>query len=118
VRRTLLAGIGRLGAAFVGTLCCIGPLIFVTLGVGAGLAATFEPLRPLFGSLMVGAFAVAFYNVYGKRPAAELADGEACTPGAACVVPRSRSREKAVLWTATVIAIVVWTFPTWSTWLA
>lgn len=117
MRRTLLAGLGGIGAAFLGALCCVGPLIFVTFGVGAGLATTFEPLRPLFGVLTVGAFALAFYSVYGGRAAAEPAGGATCAPGEACAVPRSRTREKVVLWSAVVVAIVVWTFPTWSTWL-
>ena len=101
----------------MGTLCCVGPLLFVTFGVGAGLAGTFEPLRPLFGVLMVGAFAVAFYTVYGKTATAQPAAEASVAPGEACALPASRTREKAILWTAVVIAAVVWTFPTWSTWL-
>ena len=116
-RKTLLAGIGGIGAAIAGTLCCLGPLIFVTFGVGAGLAATFEPLRPIFGVLMLAAFALAFYSIYGKRAASNSAEDAACASGEACAIPRSRTREKAILWTALVVAIVVWTFPTWSTWL-
>jgi mercuric ion transport protein len=117
VRREVLAGLGGVGAAVAGTLCCIGPLMVVTFGVGAGLAATFEPLRPLFGVLMVAAFALAFYSVYGKRAVVDSATAAACAPGEACARPRSRTREKAILWVALVMAIVIWTFPTWSTWL-
>ena len=113
-RRTWLAGLGGVAAAFLGALCCAGPLIFVTFGVGAGLAATFEPLRPLFGVLMLGAFAIGFYTVYGKRPELTLMKRDSCAPGEACALPRKRHREKAILWTAAVIAIVLWTFPTWS----
>lgn len=115
--RPLYAGLGGLGAAFLGSLCCTGPLIAVAFGVGAGLGSRFEPLRPLFGALMVGLFAVAFYAVYGRRPAAAGDESAACGPGEACAVPRNRTRDKAILWSAAVLALVFWTFPSWSKWL-
>lgn len=109
----MLASLGAVAAALLGSLCCVGPLLLVAFGVGAGLASTFEPLRPLFGALMVGAFALGFYTVYGRPARSELA----CASGEACAVPRSRTRDKLVLWTAVLLALVVWTFPTWSIWL-
>ena len=69
-RRGLFAALGAVGAAFLAALCCVGPLLFVTLGVGAGLASTFEPLRPLFSAVTIGFLAVGFYLVYWKRPSA------------------------------------------------
>ncbi|MDV3294516.1 MAG: hypothetical protein LOY01_01670 [Brachybacterium paraconglomeratum] len=113
-RTTLWAGAGGILAAFLGSLCCMGPLLFVTLGVGAGLASTFAPLRPLFGVLMLGSFAVAFYAVYGRRRRA-LPTGSAA---AACAAPRARRRERVILWLAALLALVLWTFPTWSLRLA
>ncbi len=115
MRRSVLAGLWGVGGAFLGSLCCVGPLLFVAFGVGAGLASTFEPLRPLFGILVLVSFAVAFYTVYGRR--AVPANGTVCSPGAACAVPRSRAREKALLWTAAALAFALWTFPTWSVFL-
>lgn len=115
--RSVLAGSGGVAAAFLGALCCTGPLIFVTFGVGAGLASTFEPLRPLFGALMLAAFAVGFYAVYGRRRTAAAGGDARGDADAACEVPRSRAREKAILWIALVIAIILWTFPSWSVWL-
>lgn len=113
-RKGLWAPLAAVGAAFLGALCCVGPLLFVTFGVGAGLASTFEPLRPLFGVLMVLGLATGFYTVYGRRQFAEAR----CAPGEACSVPRSRTRDQVLLWGATLLALVFWTFPTWSTWLA
>ncbi len=112
-RRGLAASVGAIGAAFLASLCCVGPLLFVTLGVGAGLASRFEPLRPVFTTLTVALLAVGFYVVYGKKPAATDAAG-ACAPDGTCAVPRSRTRDKALLWTATVVALVLLTFPQWS----
>jgi mercuric ion transport protein len=131
-RRTIGAGVGGVTAAFLGSLCCVGPLLFVTLGVGAGLASTFEPLRPVFGVVMLALFGLAFYSVYGGRAAPAMVGrsdastvggtaGESvqatCATGAACATPRDRSREQVIFWVAVFLALVLWTFPTWSTWL-
>jgi hypothetical protein len=91
----------------------VGPLLFVAFGVGAGLAGTFEPLRPLLGALMLGMFGLAFYATYGRRAVA--AGDTACAPGHACTVPKGRTREKVLLWVAAILALILWTFPTWST---
>ena len=103
----ILAGVGGVAAGFFGALCCVGPLIVLTFGVGAGLASFFEPLRPLFGAVMVGAFAVGFYGAYRADP--ECVAGE-------CAAPRSRF-DRALLWIALLVALTLWTFPTWSLWL-
>lgn len=112
-RRGLFASFGAVGAAFLAALCCVGPLLFVTLGVGAGLASTFEPLRPVFTIATVALLAVGFYAVYGKRPSA-VAPEAACGPSDACVIPQSRTRDRVLLWMATVIALLLLTFPQWS----
>ncbi len=93
MHKTLLASVGGVAAALLGSLCCVGPLLFVTLGVGAGLVSTFGPLRPLFGVLMVAMLGLGFYTVYGSP----------------------RARDKLLLWGAVVLALILWTFPTWST---
>ena len=58
-RRPLAVAGGAVTAAFASALCCAGPVLAVAAGIsGAGLASTFEPLRPyLLGVtfLMVGA---------------------------------------------------------------
>lgn len=132
MRSSLLTGAGGVVAAFLASLCCVGPLLFVTLGVGAGFASAFEPLRPLFGVLMLAFLAAGFYAVYGRRMVADAqavagtSDGSAacapamdpaCVPASACAAPTRRRRDVAVLWTATALAVVLWTFPTWSLWL-
>jgi len=80
--------------------------------VGAGLASRFEPLRPVFSILTVGLIAVGFYTVYGRRPADKT--GLSCDVDAACIAPRSRTRDKALLWIATLVALLLLTFPQWS----
>ena len=127
MRRAGLTGVGGMTAAFLGSLCCMGPLLFVTFGVGAGVASTFEPLRPLFGVLMAALLAAGFWTVYGRRPVLDVSApsrdggtverGPNFAPTAACSVAARRSRDVAVLWVATLLALVFWSFPTWSRWL-
>jgi mercuric ion transport protein len=121
MRRATLGGAGGVVAAFLGSLCCVGPLLFVTLGVGAGLASALEPFRPAFGSVMVTCLAVAFWTVYGQRlrggmPGSTGASAPSVA-GASCTAPMRRRRDVVILWSATALAVVLWTFPTWSLWL-
>lgn len=111
-RRGMLAATGAVGAGVLASLCCIGPVLFVTLGVGAGLATRFEPLRPFFTVLTLGLLVVGFYVVYGQP--ARAAASEACGPDGSCAVPRRRTKDKLVLWVATVVALLLLTFPQWS----
>lgn len=125
MRRAVLSSLGGVAAAFLGSLCCVGPLLFVTLGVGAGLAGAFEPLRPVFGAVMLAALAAGFWAVYGRRLAQRLARAPigspdvvpARGPDSVCAAPARHARDIAVLWSATVLALVIWTFPTWSLWM-
>lgn len=111
MRKSAIATAGGIFAAFLASLCCIGPILLVTLGVGAGLATTFEPLRPVFGVLALVLFGFGFYVVYGRKHAAlgPTPDGQTCV--------RPGVREKAFLWIGIVIATALWLFPKWSVWL-
>lgn len=110
MRRILVAGVGGVLAGALSSLCCLGPLLFVTLGVGAGLGSTLEPLRPAFGALMVVLFGIAFYTVYGRS-----SPPGRCGPDGVCERPRSRRREEVLLWSTSVLATVLWSFTYWST---
>lgn len=112
-RRQLITVLGAIGAAILASLCCIGPVLFVTLGVGAGLASRFEPLRPLFTVLALSLLAIGFYTVYGRKLPSSATD-RTCVVDGSCATPHKRGRDKLVLWIATVVAVIVLTFPQWS----
>ena len=115
--RSALAGAGGLLAALLGSLCCVGPLLFVTLGVGAGFASAFEPLRPLFGAVMVSMFGIGFYLVYGRSRAACAVSDDGVLGGNECTDRGKLRREKMFLWGAAALALAVWSFPIWSVFL-
>lgn len=112
--RTLLSSLGAIGAAIASALCCVGPILYVTVGVGAGLAGTFEPLRPWF---LAGAglfLALGFYGVYSSPAEACVGKGRCDTLEEA---RRLRRRQKATLWVSAGLVVLFATFPAWSTWL-
>lgn len=111
IGKTILAAGGAVAAAFVSALCCVGPLLAVAIGVsGAGLAGTFQPLRPYFVGSTVLFLGLGHYAVYRE-------ERKACQPGKICAEPAMRRRMKWLVWSATVIALVLATFPYWSAWI-
>jgi mercuric ion transport protein len=108
ITRTVMAAAGGVIAAVGSALCCAGPIVAVSLGVsGAGLAATFEPLRPYFVLGTAVALGSGFLAVHRE-------ERKACEPSRLCATPQLRRRMKQALWIATVIAVPLVTFPWWS----
>ncbi len=97
-------------AAFLASLCCVGPLVLAALGVGVGatgfLASTagalkaLLPYRPYFIGLTVVLLGVAFYQTY-RRPKS------ACAPGATCIPAPSQRKARVVLWAVAALALVL-----------
>ena len=106
--KTTVASLTGVAAAVGSALCCAGPLVAVALGMsGAGFAATFEPWRPYFIGGTVLALGYGFRSLRREEAAA-------CTPGTLCASPVARRRMKVLLWTATVLAVPLLSFPWWS----
>jgi mercuric ion transport protein len=81
--------------------------VAVSLGLsGAGLATTFEPLRPYFVGGTVVALGSGFWILRREEQ-------RACEPGRLCASPVVRRRMKWLLWIATAIVIPLVTFPWW-----
>ena len=100
---------GAIIAAVTASVCCVGPLVLVALGVSGawiGSLTILEPLRPIFTVLTLGFLAFAFYRVY-RKPKVQ----EACEPGSYCAHPQSRTINKTVLWVATVGILALLAFP-------
>ena len=98
--------LGSAGAAFVASLCCLGPLLLGGLGVGALLVATFAPLRPYFLTVSAVLLVLGFYFVNRTPRAAAGCEGEVCAPDSA-----GRHVAKPLLWLATVAVLALALFP-------
>ena len=80
--------------------CCLLPMILIVLGVGGAWVGRLESLAP-FKWYFVAATAVllgsGFYSVYFRS--------SQCSAGPQCTTCKSGRGVKALLWTATVLAI-------------
>lgn len=115
-QRMARAGMGAsIAAAFAASVCCVGPIVAVTLGVTSlASLSRYEPLRPWFSAFTLISLAAAFYLTYRKRPA------DLCTPDSACSTyggERVQRLNRAILWFVAAIALLILTFPAWSGWL-
>lgn len=93
-------------AAVLATVCCFGPLILISLGIGGTWMSNlrvFEPFRPLFiGGALVALF-FAYRRIY--RSAAE------CRPGEVCASPETERTYKIVFWSVAGLILVALTSP-------
>src|SRR5947209_18084399 len=79
--------IGGALAAIVASVCCLGPLVLVTVGIsGAWISnlVAFEPYRPYAVGVALVCMVLAYRKSYGA-PAPE-----ACEPGTLCAIPQTR----------------------------
>ena len=98
--------IGAVVSAALASLCCLGPLVLVGLGLGGlGLAAGLVKYRPLFLGATAVLLAFAFYYTYRKREV-HCADGS-------CRMDSAGRGAKALLWVVAVLALGLGTSHYW-----
>lgn len=89
-RGSLFAGVlTAIGAS----VCCVGPLLLMTLGIsGAWISrlTALEPVRPVLIALTVVFLGLAFGRLYVRRPV--------CTPGSQCAEPKVAARQRKAFW--------------------
>lgn len=105
--------IGSTLAAFLASLCCLGPVVLGTAGLGAVLVATFAPLRPYFLTISAVLLAAGFYFVYRKPATVPVCAGETCEPES-----KTRRMAKTVLWLASLAVMALALFPVYGSKLA
>jgi mercuric ion transport protein len=80
-------------AAIGASICCVGPLVLLLMGIGgawvANLAA-FEPMRPFFMGATLLFVALAFRRLYLVP--------QVCEPGTPCADPRTIRRQRLMFW--------------------
>ena len=99
---------GSIAAGLLASACCIGPLILGAVGLGSlGFAAWLAPARPWFLTLTALLLAIGFYLAYRPVLVSE------CAPGQSCETPKGRGPQRIMLWTVTLIAAALATYPSW-----
>lgn len=84
-------------AAIAGSLCCVAPLVLLSLGIsGAWISqlTALEPYRPIFIGAMLVFIGLAFRQLY-IVPAR-------CAPKEACANPRLQRRQRQIFWVVVV----------------
>jgi mercuric ion transport protein len=101
--RFLVAGVV---AAMAASICCIGPVFLLALGIGGAWISSltfFEPYRPIFIGLAFLFLALAFYRVYivPRTCAKESADSD----------PRFLRHRRLGFWIAAIFALALIAVP-------
>lgn len=102
-RRSLIAAVI---AAVGASLCCVGPLVLLALGLGGawvGNLTMLEPYRPIFIGVVLVFLGLAFRKLYLVP--------EVCAPGQSCANPVTRRNQRIVFWVVTVILLALVAFP-------
>lgn len=105
--RTTLVG-GAL-AAIVASVCCLGPLVLVTVGIsGAWISnlTALEPYRPLFIGVALAFMALAFRQIFMKAR-----QPENCEPGTLCALPATNRVYKIMFWVVSALVVLALAFP-------
>ena len=92
-------------AAITASLCCVVPLVLVTLGVGGAWVASlsrFEPLRPIFIAITLVMLFLAWRKLY--QPAN-------CTPDKVCADPGVQRRQRVIFWIVSAFISMLLVFP-------
>ena len=93
-------------AALGASICCVGPLVLLALGVGGawiGSLTALEPYRPFLIGLTLLFLALAFHRLYLAR--------RVCAPGSACFDPRTLKRQRLAFWIVTILVLGLISIP-------
>lgn len=96
---SVLAGVGA-------SLCCVAPLVLLSLGIGGAWIATltaFEPVRPFFMGLALLFIGLTFRKLYLTAPT--------CEPGKSCADDEVIRKQRIIFWGVTIPLLGLLAFP-------
>jgi mercuric ion transport protein len=103
VKRSLVVGaLAAIGAS----VCCVGPLALLTLGIGGAWVASLtalEPLRPWLIAATLLFLGLAFRRLY-LQP-------QVCEAGSACAEPVVLTRQRAIFWIVALALLALLSVP-------
>jgi mercuric ion transport protein len=93
-------------AAIGASVCCVGPLVLLMLGIGGawvGSLTAMEPLRPAFIGLTLLFLGLSFRRLYLVPPV--------CVPGTPCANPLTRKQQRLSFWIVALLLFVLLAIP-------
>lgn len=103
---SLIAGVL---AAIGASVCCVGPIVLLALGIGGtwvGSLTAMEPYRPFFIGLTLLFLGLAFHKLFLVP--------QVCAPGTPCANPGTIRRQRLTFWVVAVFLLGLLAVP----WLA
>lgn len=103
IRSSLVAGVL---AAIGASVCCVGPLVLLTLGIGGAWIANLtalEPIRPWFIAATLLFLGLAFRRLYFQP--------QVCEPGALCADPLVLKRQRVIFWVIALALLALLSVP-------
>lgn len=107
-RKLSLGLLGAVTLAVIASICCVGPLMLLALGItGAwiGNLTAFAPYRPIIVIITLAFLGSAFYGVY-RRPKTR-----SCPVERPCAGSGAKRRYKTILWVVTALILGLLIFP-------
>ena len=105
-KRTPWLGIGAVLAAIGASVCCVGPLLLLSLGIGGAWMSTLTSMaavRPFFIIITLIFIGLSYRKLY-LIP-------ENCEEGQACAVPEVKQRQRIIFWVSSVLILLLLIFP-------
>lgn len=108
------AGLPMLGGALAGiagSVCCVGPLALVSVGVGGAWVANLSALQawsPVFAAVAALAFGFAAYKLFYVP--------KVCAPGTPCADPRTLRNQRIIFTIAVPLVAALLSFPFYANW--
>jgi mercuric ion transport protein len=98
--------IGAMIAAIVASLCCVGPLVLIALGIGGAWISTLthlEFLRPIGIIITLSFLGIAFWKLYITP--------KQCSVDKLCANPRLLRVQHIIFWIVTILLLLLLAFP-------
>lgn len=101
--------IGGIVAAFLSTVCCIVPLLLLTLGVGGvwmSYLTALSPYKPFFIIVACLLLWIAYQKIFLTQ--------NNCEDDKICAVPKNKAKYKLIFWIATALLLGSATVSLWA----
>jgi mercuric ion transport protein len=105
-KNTSWLGLGAALAAIAASVCCVGPFLLLSLGIGGAWISTLTSLstvRPVFLILTLVFIGLAYRKLY-------LIQGS-CKDDEVCVSPEVEQKQRTIFWVVSVFILLLLAFP-------
>ena len=99
-------GVGTVLAAIAASVCCVGPLLLLSLGIGGAWMSTLtsmDSVRPFFILLTLVFIGLGYRKLY-MTP-------ESCEEGKTCALPENKHKQQMIFWLSSALILLLLAFP-------